>query len=215
MTALWRHRLVRLNAAGWAATRLRPWDAAAHECLEFWAVHRLPLVVTQQPPGLPADQVALGLPAPLRWNRRRLALQVPAIGLLGFDEFPAAARTEELLPPGVRAAWRSVCAELAASGTEVRVYGSHGWQLLTGLGYLHAASDLDLWMRVADPRAADAAVAALTAAPFTGPRLDGELVFGDGSAVAWREWQHWRAARVDRLLVKRLHGAALEQACPG
>ncbi|MEP7102216.1 MAG: malonate decarboxylase holo-[acyl-carrier-protein] synthase [Burkholderiales bacterium] len=215
MTALRRHRLVRLSAAGWAATRSQPWDAEARECLDFWAAQQLPLVVTQQPSTLPEDHIALGLPAPLRWNRRRIALQVPANGLLCFDEFPLASRIDKLLPPSVRAAWRSLSDELEAVGVEVCVYGSHGWQALTGLDYLHAASDLDLRMLVPDSAAADSAVAALSAARFDKPRLDGELMFADGSAVAWREWQNWRCARVDRFLVKRLHGAALEQTCPG
>ena len=214
MTALRRHRLVRLSAAGWAATRLRPWDAEARECLDFWAAHQLPLVVTQQPAAMPADHVALGLPAPLRWSRRRLALHIPACGLLYFDEFPLASRIDKLLPPSLRTAWRSLSDELSAAGVDVRIYGSYGWQFLTGLDYVRAASDLDLRMLVADPIAADLVVAALNAAPFAKPRLDGELMFADGSAVAWREWQNWRSARVDRFLVKRLHGAALEQTCP-
>ena len=43
------------------------------------------------------------------------------------------------------------------------------------------------------------------------PRLDGELVFDDGAAVAWREWIEWRAGRARAVLVKRLHGVALQR----
>ncbi len=75
-----------------------------------------------------------------------------------------------------------------------RVYGSHGWQYLSRLGYVHADSDLDVWLAVADDRQADAAVAACER--FDGdcrqPRLDGELMFADGKAYAWREWREWR-----------------------
>jgi phosphoribosyl-dephospho-CoA transferase len=210
-----RHRLVTLSAAGWTAAQQHPWDAEARDCLAFWAAHRLPLVVTRQPSAMPADRVALGLPAPLRWNRRRLAVHVPADGLLYFDEFPTASGIGTLLPTRVRAEWCSLTHRLASAGVEVRVYGSYGWQRLTGLDYVRAGSDLDLRMLVPDATAADLVVAVLNAAPFAKPRLDGELMFADGSAVAWREWQSWRAARVDRVLVKRLHGAALEQTCPG
>jgi phosphoribosyl-dephospho-CoA transferase len=42
-------------------------------------------------------------------------------------------------------------------------------------------------------------------------RLDGELLFRDGAAVAWREWIEWRAGRARAVLVKRLHGVALER----
>lgn len=195
--------------------RQQPWDAEARECLGFWAAHRLPLVVTRQPPAVPKDCVALGLPAPLRWNRRRIALHMPVDGLLSFGEFPIAARIAELLPQHLRAHWGELTERLAAVGVDVRVYGSFGWQRMTALDYLRPGSDLDLGMWVADAAAADRAVAALIASPIATPRLDGELIFADGSAVAWREWQSWRAARVDRFLVKRLHGAALEQTCPG
>jgi phosphoribosyl-dephospho-CoA transferase len=45
-------------------------------------------------------------------------------------------------------------------------------------------------------------------------RLDGELVFPDGAAVAWREWHACRGGRTRRLLVKRLDGATLAEAQP-
>ena len=40
-------------------------------------------------------------------------------------------------------------------------------------------------------------------------RLDGELVFERGQAVAWREWLAWRAGRVKTVLVKHIGGACL------
>ena len=45
---------------------------------------------------------------------------------------------------------------------------------------------------------------------WNGPRLDGELLFADGAAVAWREWLAYRQGRAAQVLVKRLHGVALE-----
>ena len=110
--------------------------------------------------------------------------------------------------PGLTA-WRALVDTLQAVGTSPRVYGGHGWQRITGLAYLHAASDLDLLLSVADAAMADATVAALHAATFSAPRLDGEIVFPDGSAVAWREWQAWRAGRVKSVLVKQLDGVAM------
>jgi len=210
MAALHRHQLVRLNAAGWATVRGRAWDEGAQACLAHWSGHGLPLVVTQQRGTLADDQLALGLPAPLLWQRRRLALQVTLSDVLYFDEFPLAAELTALLPPAARGAWRALLAALGAAGATVRVYGSHGWQQITGLSYLHTGSDLDLRLSVADAAAADAVVAALQASTLAAPRLDGELTFPDGSAVAWREWSPWREGRVDRVLVKRLRGVAME-----
>lgn len=210
MAALHRHQLVRLNEAGWAAVRGRPWDEGAQACLAQWSMHGLPLVVTQQRGALADDLLALGLPAPLLWQRRRLALQVALSDVLYFDEFPLAAELTGLLPSAARDAWRALLTALGAAGATARVYGSHGWQRITGLSYLHAGSDLDLRLSVADAVASDAVVAALQASTLAAPRLDGELAFPDGSAVAWREWSPWREGRVDRILVKRLRGVAME-----
>lgn len=213
MTSLQRHRLAHLSDDGWRAVCERPWDTQAQACVQHWAAHRLPLVVTRQPDA-PAQgaPVALGLPAPLQWARRRLALQVPARALVGFDEFPRALDVAGLLPPTVRPHWRELCQALAEAQAGVRVYGGHGWQLITGLDYLRKESDLDLCLRVQDARQADEVAALLQGfAPDT-PRLDGELIFPDGTAVAWREWQAWRAGRARHLLVKRLQGASLADA---
>jgi phosphoribosyl-dephospho-CoA transferase len=210
MVALRRHQLVRLNATGWAALQQQAWDDAARGCLAHWAAHHLPLVVTQQREGLSGDQLALGLPAPLQWQRRRFALQASLRDVLYFDEFPAAADVTPLLPVAVRAAWRTLTRQLERLDAAPRVYGSVGWQRLTGLTYLHAASDVDLRLSVVDAATADAVAARLNDAAFAAPRIDGELVFADGSAVAWREWLACRAGRVERMLVKRLHGVAME-----
>ena len=108
-------------------------------------------------------------------------------GILYFDEFPKAAAITSLLPPPLRSAWAAL-----AKTVDARIYGSYGLQQLTGLSYLHAESDIDLCLSVDDAAAADLAAAALSGAAFARPRLDGELVFPDGRAVAWREWQPWR-----------------------
>jgi phosphoribosyl-dephospho-CoA transferase len=114
-----------------------------------------------------------------------------------------------VLPASARPAWRTLCADLAATHANARVYGSHGWQLLTGLDHLRAGSDIDLWLSVSDEAQADAAAARLQSVSGALPRLDGELVFDDGAAVAWREWLAWRAGHVRSLLVKTLVGSAL------
>ena len=84
MVALRRHQLVRLTDAGWAAVQSAHWDDVARGCLVHWAEHRFPLVVTQQRAGLPPGHVALGLPAPLQWQHRRMALHVPLSAVLSW-----------------------------------------------------------------------------------------------------------------------------------
>jgi len=213
MMPLRRHRLAFLSDAGWAGVRARPWDAQARACIDHWASHRLPLVVTRQPMDATGDApIALGLPAPLQWDRRRLAVHVPRSALAWFDEFPRFDDAACLLPRIPRAAWRTLGRQLATCDAPARVYGAYGWQLLTGLPYVRETSDIDLWIGVRDADQADAVTHHLESFAPRHPRLDGELVFEDGTAVAWREWHAWRAGRARHLLVKRLFGASMADA---
>ena len=211
MTTLHRHQLVRLTHAGWRAALDRPVDDEAKACLVHWAAHDLPLVVTRQLPGASAgDAIAVGLAAPARWSRRRLALPVQRAHVAGFDAFPPVDALLPLLPDVTRSAWQGLCVALAALQAPTFVYGSHGWQVLSGLACVHARSDIDLGCRVADADQAEAVAARLQAFSAAGvPRLDGELLFPDGRAVAWREWLAWRAGQGRSLLVKTLGGASL------
>jgi len=216
MAPIHRHQLAWPSAAGWQKVLVRDWDAPARACLQHWARHGLPLVVTRQPAtdDSPAREgahaaapthVALGLCAPNRWQRRRLALQMPLVDLLYLDEFPSLDRVATQLPVADRACARQLSRALLTLGCTARVYGSHGWQQLTGMDQLRPGSDLDVWLSVNDVEQADEAAALL--ASFAGStRLDGELIFPGDTAVAWREWQTWRAGRARALLVKRLNG---------
>ena len=209
MMPLHRHQVARLGDAGWREVLDREWDAQARECLVHWAAQRLPLVVTRQGAHAGADAIALGLSAPARWGRRRLALSVARSDVLYFDEFEIAEKALNLLPASARPAWRNLCCDLRRAGANARVYGSYGWQLLSGLAYVRAGSDVDLWLSVSDAVQADAVAACLESFPDLHVRIDGELMFGDGAAVAWREWLAWRAGRAKALLVKRIEGSAL------
>jgi phosphoribosyl-dephospho-CoA transferase len=225
MTALRRHQLVWLNDAGWRQVRANapdqlPWDAQAADALRHWAQADLPLVVTRQPvrfrpvgsAGRPTERITLGLPAPLRWNRRRLFVEAEMATVRRLGEFDCASEVGALLPADARDGWPALCGDLDGLHVTARVYGSYGWQILTGLPYLHERSDLDLFVKLESSRQADAVAALFERVSFEVPRLDGEIVFSDGTAVAWREWAAWRSGRVDQILVKRLLGAALEDA---
>lgn len=207
-TALARHDLVWLSAAGWDHARGQAGDAQVAECIAHWARERLPLVVGRQPPGDP--DLSLGLAAPVDWGRRKIALRIPREGVLYHDRFPRARDVARLLPPPLRGKWNALVDALAQCEVEARVHGSYGWQRLSGLRHVVAGSDLDLLLPVADPEMADTVAELLECLRWKGPRLDGELLFTGGAAVAWREWRQFRSGAVDRVLVKRLDGVSLE-----
>ena len=209
MTPLHRHQIARLSPAGWARVIQRPWDAPAAECLAHWASHGLPLVVTRQEPGAASHTIAMGLPAPTRWGRLHLSLRVPRTDVLYFDEFPCADKVTPLLPEAALTAWRQLCARLKACDAVARVYGSYGWQRLSGLDHVRSSSDIDLWVAVSHLEQADAVAAALNDFAPLRPRVDGELVFGGDTAVAWREWRVWRTGRAKALLAKTIAGSSL------
>ena len=211
MTPLHRHQIARVSPAGWRSVCDRDWDATARACLSHWAAHGLPLVVTRQPGGIDAsnDLIALGLPAPGRWDRRRIALQIPRRDVLYFDEFPNATAVARLLPEAAQGPWHRLCAGFEALGATARVYGSYGWQQISGLDHVHDGSDVDLWIAVSSADQADALAALMQPVVCPRLRLDGELVFYGRTAAAWREWLAWRAGRTKALLVKTTAGAAL------
>ncbi len=205
MDSLRRHHLAHLAPAGWRSVLQQSWSAQQRACLAHWSAHDLPLVVGRQP--APVEPLLhLGLPAPIGWGRLRMSLQVGAVDVARFAVFPFIEAVLPLLP----AAHRDVVEGLAERHPATRVYGSFGWQQLTGLVYVHPASDIDLLVPTTGAAAADVLAAGLAAADGRGPRLDGEFVFADGSAVAWREWLAWRAGRLHHVLVKRIDGVALE-----
>ncbi|KAF1020383.1 MAG: Phosphoribosyl-dephospho-CoA transferase [Paracidovorax wautersii] len=218
LPALHRHQLAYLREEGWHRILRRTWDADAQACLTHWSSHGLPLVVTRQRAATaPGPQiVALGLPAPPSWGKRRIALEASAHEVLYFDEFPTAARIAPLLRPAAQPAWQRLCEDLAALQVRVRAQGSHGWQTLTGLAHVRAQSDIDLWIHVLDA-AQTAQVDQVLARHAPGlerldVRLDVELAGPDGAAVTWREWRRWLTGETRQVLIKTLHDARLADA---
>lgn len=225
MKPLRRHQLVWLDEYAWhrvlstalpPAEPLQPADSQTLECLAHWAQRRWPLVVTRQAvatvAGATDDVLALGLSAPARWGRRAIGITASLCGVMRHGEFPRAVELLPVLPAAAQAGWGLLCDRLDRLNVAARVYGSHGWQQLTGMDYVHARSDIDLLLDVSTAAQADQASALLRAADSGPLRIDGELAFEDGAAVAWREWVRFRSGQADRILVKRLAGATLEDA---
>ena len=199
MNALQRNELVWLSKFGWQRVLELGWDSEGQSVLQHWAVAQLPLVICRQRGETLPGTVSLGLPAPSIWNRRKLALEA----------LPGEVQRRGLFPSLEQIAQRNVdLVEIKAFRVTMRslnlpiqVYGSFGWQDLTGMDYVRPSSDLDLRVQVPDHAMAQVAARELSALRLP-MRVDGELAFPDGSAIAWREYLQWTQGEVDRVLVK-------------
>lgn len=209
MTVLRRQRLVHLRPDAWPLLQRAAHNAAAHSGMAHWAHNDLPLVVARQAGNAAAQHMSLGLPLPDRWGRQRLSVQVSPAHIDRFAEFPAARDVTPLLVSGVGTELCRLCDAFDAIGVSAQAYGSYGWQRVTGLAYVRASSDLDLLVQVADAEQADAAATLLFAVAIDAPALDGELMFPNGIAVAWREWRRWRRGETAQILLKHHDSVSL------
>lgn len=205
MSYLVRHRLVHVRKEALARLAEAATSGHARAGLTHWVDRMLPLVVTRQHPDQAPHLLCLGLPLPLHWGRHRLGFSLPREDVLVYTSFPSLGELVQARAPALR----PLADTLQALGLHTQVYGSHGWQWLSSLTYIHEASDLDLLIRVHNTHQADLAAEALLACEEGPLRLDGELMFPNGAAVAWREWAAWRAGRTPQYLIKTLHGAEL------
>ena len=206
MRAPHRNQLVWLSDVAWLRVLSRAWDAQAQAILQHWQAKQLPLVVCRQRVPESSHTISLGLPAPLQWERRKLALEVAATDIARVNCFPLL--SAGLLGPADAAALQHFLHHLAVLHVPARVFGSYGWQLLTGLPCVRDGSDLDLILPVPDSDTAGQVVWLLRGLQLSS-RVDGELLFPDGQAVAWREYAQLIGGKVEQVLVKHRSGVQL------
>lgn len=181
-----RHELVWLSSAGWQAAHAAapPEDA---EALQQWQRADWPLVATRRAAGVGADQACLGLALPpaADGGKRRIALRA-ALSDIARSSPPLPFKKAIAAAPD---AWKPGLAALAAAspGLALGVYGSLALQAITGLPYLTPRSDIDLLFYPATTVQLRSGLALLKAHAAKLP-LDGEVVFPNGDAVAWKEW---------------------------
>jgi phosphoribosyl-dephospho-CoA transferase len=206
VTALQRNQLVWLKGSAWQQVLARDWDDQAQAILAHWHAAQLPLVVCRQRAPGGSVGILLGLPAPLQWDRRKLALELPMESIARSGAFPLL-RTIALGPAdGVQV--QDLLLHTDALQVAVQVYGSFGWQRLSGLPCVRVGSDLDLLLQVPDLDTAGQVVWLLQGLQLE-CRVDGELVFPGGWAVAWREYAQLIGGRVEQVLVKHRTGVQL------
>lgn len=166
-----------------------------------WIAVGHPLVVCRQ--WNDSEQVQLALTLPTSQGRQRVAARFKHEDLIRVS--PAVEIRHCLAGLDTHAA--QVLSELNSllqkCGASVGVFGSLAWESITGESYRHAASDVDLICDVASHLQLDACLNALEeAASKLAFRLDGELRFPNGEAVAWRELANHCNSPQAKILVK-------------
>lgn len=202
-----RHDLVWLTPAGWSAALARA-PAPQHAALLTWRDHDWPAVVRRQEPGVDDATVCLGIPLPRTFGvRQRLALTASRGAIARVQAPVALADALAVAPPQWLAAL--VAMQRAFAAFDLRVVGSLAMETLTGQAYLRAESDIDVLLQPRTMLELHAGATLLEQHAGWLP-LDGEIVFPDGDAVAWKEWIAARRDRA-RVLVKSLRSVRLSE----
>ena len=217
-----RHDLAYLSASGWQQVREQlgstGLDAARQWQLAGWpAIVRRnePAIVGQIDAGLAADEkISLGiaLPPRLDGSKQRLSLNVSMQHIVSVQKPLDLADAILQAPPH----WRQELGALDSAAKEIdislQLFGSLAMQSLTGLPYLTPKSDIDILFRPDSSAQMQAGLGLLSDFGHSLP-LDGELVFPDAQAVAWKELAGYAANRnmgAMRVLSKSLHGVSLQ-----
>ena len=176
-----RHAMLTPSCAAWGqALVVRP-DLARLPLVAGWADRGFPLVLRRRVPEDPVHALPLGLPLPPSHGKARVAVAMPASGLIQQAPPPLLAEARGQAPPH----WQRTIDGVLELAPRTRCFGSLAWAHLTGLAYLTETSDLDLiWDTPAEP---DRFLDQLTTLAHQAPmQIDGEII-GPLGAVQWRE----------------------------
>lgn len=187
-----RHDLVWLDPEGDYSAELSLWVNAGYPC-----------VIPRQDAGLSGVlKVAWSLPRD-KSASGRLAQTVPLAAIVSRQSPLALVELSALV---ASAGFDNIIQQLRALDINVGLYGSFAWQLLTQQQYVHEQSDIDILISVKNFTQLKILPPLLEKlAQICQRRIDGEIIFPDGCAVAWREW----FSPNEQLLVKTLYRVEL------
>jgi phosphoribosyl-dephospho-CoA transferase len=206
-----RHDLLHVTPDAWASALSRSPSAIDLPLVRDWADRGWPVIVRRRDTAEESLLVPIGVPLPPQAGKRRVALLLQADGVKRHSSPP-------LLDEAARAAhsaWQSTIDALVAlgrrTGVEPRAFGSLLWQHLTGLTYLSPSSDIDLlWPVPASFDISSLLFGIAEAQRHARLRIDGEILFPDGSGVNWRElWSALGAKDRATVLAKTMEGVRL------
>lgn len=166
-----------------------------------WIAAGRPLVAARQAGD--GEGVLLGLCLPLAQQRKRLSIQVGRRAVAEIRRPLSIEHCCPRLPTADADVLQQLAAKAVACSANIGVFGSLAWEALSRERYRHAESDIDLIVDVETMAQFDAMLSALKkAAGQLSCRLDGEIRFPDGNAVAWREVAANRESPAASVLVK-------------
>ena len=205
-----RHDLVWLSETAWQSLLL---SALQYPLLRRWQQEEWPAVVTRRSVDAADDEVCIGFPLPpLDGNKPRFAARVKAHDIAMHQSSMSLHSVLMVAPPAWQSLMQDLHQEALLAGIKLRVYGSLAMQFLTGQEYLTPASDIDILFRPYQQAQLRAGVALLKQYQQQLP-LDGEIIFPDEAAVAWREWAQFSNETTDylqqKVMVKDMHGVSL------
>jgi phosphoribosyl-dephospho-CoA transferase len=206
-----RHDLLHVAPDVWASVLAHRPALADLPLLRTWADSGWPVIVRRRAEAEDPGLAPVGVPLPPVAGKHRVALLFPPDGVLRRSSPPSLRAVASVAGPG----WQSTIAALLDLGQSVGVepsaFGSLLWQHQTGLTYLSPHSDLDvLWTVPADLDILSLVYGVAEVQRDTQLRIDGEVVFPDGSAVNWRElWNEHRTGGRAGVLAKTMEGVRL------
>ena len=186
------------------------------EILREWGRLERPLVVRRPCLGNGGMTVCVGLALPPTPHKRRIAFELPVslvrdvtlpplwdacapeLGLGPWASRPPS-ETQAGKMPALLWPVAQIQAAAKAGGCELRTFGSHAWQYLTGLPYVTEFSDIDLLLFVESRTSWSAIRRGLEQLDrASSPRIDLEIVLAGDASFSWREF----STNPDRLLFK-------------
>lgn len=204
-----RHDLVTLCPGASFTFACQETDPGLQAAVRAWIDGGRPLVGARQAAGR-RNTLQLGLALPTRLGRQRVTCLVRRQDVTAIHPPLPLARCLHRLPDHLARPLEELAGAVAAAGTGLAAYGSLAWEAIAGEPYRHADSDIDILCDVQDEAQLDAVLAALAATATRLPcRLDGELRFADGYAVAWQEVAARRQDPAGEVLAKADDDVAL------
>lgn len=207
-----RHDILHVAPSAWRAALSSLQLPRTPSLLNVWADSGWPVIVRRRMAREPTNAIPIGVPLPPFAGKCRIAMAISDDDVVSSSAPPLLQNVAHEAPT---LPWQRIIREVihlgAQFGIDPLAFGSLMWQYQTGLAYIGPNSDLDVLWRVPDECDVASLVVGIAGIEDGGPpRIDGEIVFSDGSAVNWRELHNaLRGGQPDGLLVKDMESVRL------